>query len=167
MKDKRSCDNNKAGVLTFYHANYNFGGLLQAYALPKVLKNNFGLEAEQIDYIPIAQKIKTQQDNKNGLFKYLYRQIYNLGIIFFDKVNKSNLKYRKQAFDSFINEIPHGETPCDYYTINESLNRYGVFVCGGDQIWNDCKEDQNIEVYTLQFVPSGVKKYPTRRVWQF
>lgn len=158
MADKKVNENNKVGIITFYHTNYNFGGLLQAYALPKVLKNNFGLEAEQIDYIPIAQKIKKQQDNKNGLFKYLYRQIYNLGIIFFDKVNKSNLKYRKQAFDSFINEIPHDETPYDYYTINESLNRYGVFICGGDQIWNDCKEDQNIEVYTLQFVPSAVKK---------
>lgn len=74
------------------------------------------------------------------------------------------LNRRKQAFDSFINEIPHDETPYDYYTINESISRYGVFICGGNPIWNDCKEDQNIEVYTLQFVPSGVKKYPKRRV---
>ena len=149
---------NKVGILSTYHANYNFGGLLQAYALPKVLKEHFGIEAEQIDYVPTVQSAEEEQDNKKGIVKCFYQIIYNFGIFFFDKVNKSNLKYRKQAFDSFINEIPHGETPCDYYTINESLNRYGVFVCGGDQIWNDCKEDQNIEVYTLQFVPSGYKK---------
>lgn len=149
---------NKVGILSTYHANYNFGGLLQAYALPKVLKEHFGIEAKQINYIPTAREIKAKEDNKKGIVQYLYKRIYNLGIIFFDKVNKSNLKYRKQAFDSFINEIPHDETPYDYYTINESLNRYGVFICGGDQIWNDCKEDQNIEVYTLQFVPSAVKK---------
>lgn len=149
---------NKVGILSTYHANYNFGGLLQAYALPKVLKEHFGIEAKQINYISTAREIKGKEDNKKGIVQYLYKRIYNLGIIFFDKVNKSNLKYRKQAFDSFINEIPHDETLYDYYTINESLNRYGVFICGGDQIWNDYKEDQNIEVYTLQFVPSAVKK---------
>ena len=151
-------ENNKVGIVTLYHANYNFGGLLQAYALPKVLKEHFGIEAEQIDYVPTVQSVKEEQDNKKGIAKCFYRIIYNFGIFFFDKVNKKKLNRRKQAFDSFINEIPHGETPCDYYTINESLNRYGVFVCGGDQIWNDFKEDQNIEVYSLQFVPSGYKK---------
>ena len=151
-------ENNKVGIVTLYHANYNFGGLLQAYALPKVLKEHFGIEAEQIDYVPTVQSVKEEQDNKKGIAKCFYRIIYNFGIFFFDKVNKKKLNRRKQAFDSFINEIPHGETPCDYYTINESLNRYGVFVCGGDQIWNDFKEDQNIEVYSLQFVPSEYKK---------
>ena len=149
---------NKIGIITLYHGNCNFGGLLQAYALPKVLKEHFGIEAEQIDYVPTVQSVKEEQDNKKGIAKCFYQIIYNFGIFFFDKVNKKKLNRRKQAFDSFINEIPHGETPCDYYTINESLNRYGVFVCGGDQIWNDFKEDQNIEVYTLQFVPSGYKK---------
>lgn len=149
---------NKIGIITLYHGNCNFGGLLQAYALPKVLKEHFGIEAEQIDYVPTVQSVKEEQDYKKGIAKCFYQIIYNFGIFFFDKVNKKKLNRRKQAFDSFINEIPHGETPCDYYTINESLNRYGVFVCGGDQIWNDFKEDQNIEVYTLQFVPSGYKK---------
>lgn len=151
-------ENNKVGIVTLYHANYNFGGLLQAYALPKVLKEHFGIEAEQIDYVPTVQRVKEEQDNKKGIVKCFYRIIYNFGIFFFDKVNKKKLNRRKQAFDSFINEIPHDKTPYDYYTINESLKRYGVFICGGDQIWNDCKEDQNIEVYTLQFVPSAVKK---------
>lgn len=158
MENERASQKNKAGIITTYHANYNFGGLLQAYALPKVLKEHFGIEAEQIDYVPTVQSVKEEQDNKKGIVKCFYQIIYNFGIFFFDKVNKKKLNRRKQAFDSFINEIPHDETPYDYYTINESLNRYGVFICGGDQIWNDCKEDQNIEVYTLQFVPSAVKK---------
>ena len=149
---------NKIGIITLYHGNCNFGGLLQAYALPKVLKEHFGIEAEQIDYVPTVQSVKEEQDNKKGIVKCFYQIIYNFGIFFFDKVNKKKLNRRKQAFDSFINEIPHDETPYDYYTINESISGYGVFICGGDQIWNDCKEDQNIEVYTLQFVPSGVKK---------
>ena len=46
MEDKK-----KIGIVTLYHGNYNFGGLLQAYALPNAIKNYIGLEAEQIDYI--------------------------------------------------------------------------------------------------------------------
>ena len=49
MKNERAGLYNKAGIITTYHANYNFGGLLQAYALPKVLKEHFGIDAEQID----------------------------------------------------------------------------------------------------------------------
>ena len=158
MKNKRSCDNNKAGVITFYHANYNFGGLLQAYALPKVLKEHFGIEAEQIDYIPDAQKAKAEKKNKKGLIWYLYQLIYNFGIFVFKKVNKNNLNQRKQVFDNFINEIPHSESAYNYDSINQSLSRYGAFVCGGDQIWNECNESKNIEVYTLQFIPLGYKK---------
>lgn len=158
MANKTDNENNKAGIITIYHANYNFGGLLQAYALPKALKEYFGVEAEQIDYMPAAQKLKAERNGKKGLFQQLYQCIYNFGIIFFDKINKTNLNHRKQAFDSFIDEIPHSESTYNYDFIDKSLSRYGVFVCGGDQIWNDCKETKNIEVYTLQFVPSGYKK---------
>lgn len=79
-------ENNKVGIVTLYHANYNFGGLLQAYALPKVLKEHFGIEAEQIDYVPTVQSVKEEQDNKKGIAKCFYRIIYNFGIFFFRKL---------------------------------------------------------------------------------
>lgn len=157
MSDK-GIDKNKAGIVTLYHGNYNFGGLLQAYALPRALKEHFGAEAEQIDYMPAAQKAEAEKNSKKGLLQRLYECIYNFGIFFFDKINKANLKKRKQAFDAFINEIPHSKATYSYDFIDKSLSRYEVFVCGGDQIWNDCKESKNIGVYTLQFVPSGYKK---------
>ena len=58
MKHERIDEEYKAGIVTLYHANYNFGGLLQAYALPIALKKYFEIEAEQIDYIPTEQKKK-------------------------------------------------------------------------------------------------------------
>ena len=51
MQNKRINKKNKVGIVTLYHNNYNFGGLLQAYALPKVLREYFEIDAEQIDYI--------------------------------------------------------------------------------------------------------------------
>lgn len=153
-------EKNKAGIVTLYHANYNFGGLLQAYALPRVLKEYFEVEAEQIDYIPTQKTMETiqQKNDKKGLLWSLYGKVYNLGIIFFDILNKKNLHQRKQAFDNFMNEIPHSAIVYDYDSIHNSLGRYKLFICGGDQIWNDCKIDQNIKIYTLQFVPQGMKK---------
>ena len=157
---ERVCEKNKAGIVTLYHGNYNFGGLLQAYALPKVLKDYFKVEAEQIDYIPIEKKAKKKDNcNKQAIFPRLYQIIYKFGIIFFDVLCKKNLCQRKRAFDRFMNEIPHSSIVYEYDSIkNISLNQYQLFLCGGDQIWNDQKEEQNIKIYTLQFVPSDVKK---------
>lgn len=158
--NKRVCEKNKAGIITLYHGNYNFGGLLQAYALPKVLKDYFKVEAEQIDYIPIEKKAKKKDNcNKQAIFPRLYQIIYKFGIIFFDVLCKKNLCQRKRAFDEFMNEIPHSSITYDYDSIqNISLNQYQFFLCGGDQIWNDQKEKQNIKIYTLQFVTTGAKK---------
>ena len=160
MVDEKTSEKNKAGIVTLYHANYNFGGLLQAYALPKVLKEYFEVEAEQIDYIPTQKTMETiqQKNDKKGLLWSLYGKVYNLGIIFFDILNKKNLHQRKQAFDNFMKEIPHSAIVYDYDSIYNSLGQYKLFICGGDQIWNDCKIDQNIKIYTLQFVPQGMKK---------
>lgn len=158
MEHERISKNNKVGIITLYHGNYNFGGLLQAYALPKVLKEYFGLDAEQIDYIPAEVKIKQKLNDKTDLLKWLYRKIYNLGIAFFDKLNRKNLDKRKKVFDNFLNEIPHSDRAYEYDTIEKSLKKYNLYICGGDQIWNDHKENQNIKTYTLQFVPSNVKK---------
>ena len=156
---ERISEKNKAGIVTLYHANDNFGGLLQAYALPQVLKEYFGIEAEQIDYVPAEQKAEIKRHSKNkNILLYLYQMVYNFGIVFFRICNKKNLTQRKKAFDNFMNEIPHSEMAFEYDSIYKSLGQYRLFICGGDQIWNDCKEKQNLIVYTLQFVPSCVKK---------
>ena len=83
LEDKRINEKNKVGIVTLYHNNYNFGGLLQAYALPKVIKEHFGIEAEQIDYIPAEQKTKIKPNNdKKSVLQYLYQLVYNFGIVF-------------------------------------------------------------------------------------
>ena len=157
MKHGELNKKNKAGIVTLYHGNYNFGGLLQAYALPKVLKDYFDIEAEQIDYIPVESVITIKKNRRNPLY-FWYQVIYKCGISFFALLTKRNRLRRKQVFDYFINEIPHSETVYEYNSIQNSLNHYQLFICGGDQIWNDYKENYNINIYTLQFVPLGMKK---------
>lgn len=148
----------KAGIVTLYHNNYNFGGLLQAYALPVALERYLGISAEQIDY---AFKYQEQQKIKNKIS--IKNIIYYIGEVFFTKSEKKNLQKRKQTFEKFIKFIPHSKYNYEYDTISESLKIYTEFICGGDQIWNDCHQidwyrNEDSDVFTLQFVPESVKK---------
>ena len=56
---------NKVGIVTLYHNNYNFGGLLQAYALPTAVKKYLGISAEQIDYVFIPEQEPKTENEKS------------------------------------------------------------------------------------------------------
>lgn len=147
--ERKKC---KVGIITLYHGNYNFGGLLQAYALPAALKKYFDVSAEQISFCFPTYENTTKEKIT------IERIIYKFGIAFFNAFVKNNLKKRKKAFDRFMEETPHS---CRIYycdNIFESVGRYNTFICGGDQIWNDWKDNRFIEAYTLQFVPPDLKK---------
>lgn len=150
--------NEKVGIVTLYHDNHNFGGLLQAYALPVALERYLGISAEQIDYV-----FKYQEQPKTKGTMSLRSIIYYIGYVFFTKLEKKNLQKRKQAFEEFIKFIPHSNHSYEFDTISQSLDIYTEFICGGDQIWNDCQQinwyrNEDSIVFTLQFVPENVIK---------
>lgn len=149
----------KVGIVTLYHKNYNFGGLLQAYALPMALEIYLGISAEQIDYV-----FKYQEHPQIKDVISLINIINYFGYVFFKKLENKSLQKRKQAFEQFINFIPHSKHSYEYDTISESLDEYTKFICGGDQIWNDYQKvkwyrEEDSYVFTLQFVPEDVKKF--------
>lgn len=148
----------KVGIVTLYHGNYNFGGLLQAYALPTALNKYLGTSAEQIDYIFGAEE---EQRKKEAVS--IRERIYLLGILFFRRLEKGNLTRRKTVFEQFMDDIPHSKQTYDPRSISDSLKIYQKYICGGDQIWNDCQlikwlSEEDSKVFTLQFVPEQIKK---------
>lgn len=149
---------NKVGIVTLYHGNYNFGGLLQAYALPVALEKYLGIPAEQIDYISISEEERETKDIVS-----IWENIYKFGIKFFNKLEKNNFSRRKKVFEQFIKDIPHGKQSYGYNSIVESLKIYKKYICGGDQIWSDYQQtkwfsNKDSRVFTLQFVPEQIKK---------
>lgn len=156
-ENKRQKD--KIGIVTLYHNNYNFGGLLQAYALPTALNKYLGASAEQIDYVSLPAQIAEKSKKSLSIAK-----IINLiGFLFFQKLERNNLIKRKKSFDQFIADIPHSERSYQYENIIDSLEVYNTYICGGDQIWIDCQKmpwfrDVDSKVFTLRFVPDQVKK---------
>ena len=147
----------KIGILTVYHENYNFGGLLQAYALPIALQKYFLLSAEQIDY-----QYAPPYNSNGHLFEqpfHIQTFLYRCGICFFAFLLNPHLTKRKAAMDQFIKDIPHSNKTYQYNSIKDCLKDYDAYICGGDQIWNDeCQTftgQENLQIFTLQFAPSS------------
>lgn len=151
------------GIITFYHENYNFGGLLQAYALPTAIQKYFGLSAEQIDYA-LSVGRDNPASHSHAKVRLMGNPVYRLGIWFFSRLEHTNLSKRKAAFDQFIGDIPHSNQTYDVRTISECRDQYGICVCGGDQIWSDCSIDspsynmEEYKAYSLQFAGPRTKK---------
>ena len=120
----------KQGILTF-HAAYNYGSCLQAYALQTFLNRN-GNEFEIINYRPYNQKgmydlINLKYFNKGVIIK----NIYNL--LHFRKILRRNKKY-----DEFIHKYYYlnSQNYLNESELAEIINNYDTIVCGSDQIWN-------------------------------
>ena len=82
MREMRS-ENDKVAIVTLFHGNYNFGGLLQAYALPVALEKYLEIAAEQIDYAWCYEKEKEQKEERAVSLRKL---LYLFGIRFFSRL---------------------------------------------------------------------------------
>ena len=131
----------------------NYGGLLQAFALPFVIQKHIGIPAEQIRY--------SQQNTGTDLCTSKSKKslsIYQLGINFFSALTSNKRSIRKESFLEFMNDIPHSRNIYSHETIQQCNSNYEIFICGGDQIWNGEMVGEHLDVYTLQFVNQGLKK---------
>lgn len=132
----------KVGIITLYYRNYNYGGLLQAYALTTYLNKKMNLDAEQIAYIPAAKKMSMAErwDLVTGFsIGSLLGKAYIKADILIRSMTKPKLSERfterKRHCDEFRNKVPHSMEVRDgeLAKLNE---KYDIFVTGSDQVWN-------------------------------
>lgn len=141
----------KIGILSLYYKNYNYGGLLQAYALvTAVEKNQF--KAEQICVQPDS---KTHKRNALFFLKIPLR-LMKKG---FKLYVSGKLKERNSRFNSFMQEIHHSEKIYSVENIGEANKAYDGFICGSDQVWNPYYfTPKETDVYTLRFANENKSK---------
>lgn len=132
----------KIGILTLYYHSYNFGGVLQAYALCRYL-NQSGYEAEQIAMdFTLADCFVLQAKSFQGLKKL--RPMLSYGSYkLCQKTEKirhpevaANIRSRKERFDKFGAGIPHSQQVYHIETVKDANAVYDLFLCGSDVIWN-------------------------------
>ncbi len=137
----------RIGILTLpLHTNY--GGILQAYALCKVL-NDAGHEAEVIYLVyPFMPTLKTWAKKLKGFIKgsrvdwlYEYRYV--------KKMAPATL-----YTNEFINErIPHTTEVRNKKSLRRLVKKYDTIVVGSDQVWRPLYA-QYLDIFFCSFLPN-------------
>lgn len=117
----------KIGIITMYYDNANYGGLLQAYALQKVV-TSIGFECEQISYDFYRD---SYGDN---IIKHHLRKIKRFLSSLYNPFYRKNSLYKKEL-KKFEKSIPHSNVRYSK-NISKIESEYDAFICGSDQIWN-------------------------------
>ena len=137
----------KAGIITLYYKNDNYGGIAQGYALQQYI-NTLGIDAELISYQRTPAKIlsKGEELKKLGVkgfvslkadcfFKKTKSKIVNrIARKKYGSSLKDKLQQRKDAFEVSREEVPHSPVYTEDNIVNCS-DRYDYFISGSDQIW--------------------------------
>lgn len=150
----------KVGILSLYYNNSNYGGVLQAYALCRVL-NDMGVNAEQVQ----IRRVFHVQPHKRIISDYLNLEKYiqKVKIIVTPYIEKRYQKLHEQEWNKrvlavkrFRDRIPHSERVYTDDDIAETLDSYDTFITGSDQVWGIT---QYSSPYLLNFVPKGKRKF--------
>lgn len=143
------------GILT-YHAAYNYGSVLQAFATQEIIKQ-LGYKAEIINY---------RMDEQKKFYK-LYRPYY--GIRFFAKdlmqiPVHSQRMLRAERFEKFFQT--YFSLSKEYSSPNEiyfDWSKYSMIVSGSDQIWN--KHSQELEHNSWKYMfPYLLREFQGRKI---
>lgn len=141
----------KVGTVTF-HASYNYGSCLQAYALQKYITN---ISNNEIKYEIINLRNKVQKEmfatpyEKKGLKNFLKKIIY-LNV-------KKDLKRKNALFENFICEKLNITKEFESLEELKKANlKYDYLISGSDQIWNLNAKDFDWSYY-LEFSDKSKK----------
>lgn len=129
----------RVAILTLFYRNYNYGGVLQGYALKKTIEKESGNTVDILRY----------KDGKNPIYSNVIEQSKQYGFkAFFSKIFEKILEKcsfiinrkigtRFAKFDQFIDECVNKDGV--EYTddnISQTLEKYDTYISGSDQVWN-------------------------------
>ncbi len=157
---------NKIGILTLLPRD-NYGGVLQAYALMKILKG-MGFETLLIDrslkkpyFKELSYKNRFRALFKNFIKKYIFFKGESLAYI--NLVNIEREYYKRVAepdvvgvhINEFIKDYIHPKTEKIYQTkdIIENIRNIDAIIVGSDQIWRKSLVEDVFD-YFCQFLRS-------------
>jgi hypothetical protein len=144
----------KVGVLTFHRAE-NFGTVLQVYALQEYILS-LGHEVEIIDY---RNKAIERAYNLFDFHFLIRKNIFaSLSTLFIRIVTFKDRSERKNKYRLFREKYLRISKK-KYFSKDDFGNKYDVYICGSDQIWNNFITGGLDPIYFLNFeTKKGIKK---------
>ena len=130
-------------ALTTKYSAYNFGAMLQTYALQKTIKK-LGAECVVVD---------ADRQKRKGIMPWTTPEqvINNLSYI----KNKDKLQCGYRRFDDFIKSYSLSSQYEDYDALKKNPPIADVYLKGSDQVWNPLDIREN---YFLRFAPDSKVK---------
>lgn len=144
----------RIGTVTF-HAAYNYGSNLQAYALQEFCKKIAKESNEEIKYEIINLRQPVQKElyavyRENNNFKNIIRNILTIPY-------KKDVKQKNERFEKFINtKLNITKEYSSLEEIEKDNLSYDYYISGSDQLWNTTAPDFSWAYY-LTFVKTGKK----------
>lgn len=142
----------KVLIHTLFYKNYNYGAMIQAYALYKTIEDK-DYQCEELLYTQTVQGISARI--KFRLFRVLEIFINPMKWLKEKKQKKSDLAARQEyiriaggdriqiVFEKFMNVEFNTTSVYTPETIKNIPNIYDYYVVGGDQVWNPKWIDSN------------------------
>lgn len=129
-------------VQTFWKSQFNYGQLLQGYALQKFLTDN-GYESYIIRFDSILSRLKE-------LFILLLKgklisDFKQKRLRCFDVFRNENIRYSKRTYGT-------------YQSLKNHPPKADIYVVGSDQVWAYMRNPERRKAYLLQFGEKSVKK---------
>lgn len=140
----------KSAILTLFYQNYNYGGILQGYALQQELKK-LGVDSEilNLDRKSLSGFSEKSPSKKQSIFKRLMFKVNSV-------ISNIFLRERRKAYHVFIKN--HVKCSNGVYTdanIMSANEGYDFFITGSDQVWS---EVSGRDATFLKFVEDNCKK---------
>lgn len=148
--------NKKIGLLTLDSKIYNYGGILQEYALWKYIQN-LGYDCEIIDYDLKSENYTFSL--KRSIFNFSINKLIKRKNVKKNKEQKDDIdvneviNIRKRLFDKFRENMKYSER-VKVHQLSKLQKNYSSIICGSDQIWNP---DYNVPSFFLTFVTPPAK----------
>lgn len=126
-------------ILTKYYRNYNYGGMLQGYALHRVI-TELGYSCDIISYDvnqnknPVYRNV-AQQCKQYGLSSAVKKTLEKV-IAKFNFTIKDVLVSRQELFNKFMEMNAAGTEVFTDENLTALNDKYKMFVSGSDQVWN-------------------------------
>ena len=148
-------------ILTItFHASYNYGSCLQAYALQEYIRK---IEKDKCEYKIINLRTKIQKEMyKNCFEKNDYKNNFKKMIFYREKEDIIN---KKNNFESFINEKLN--LTKEYNSLDEIKKdnlTSDYYIAGSDQLWNLQAKDFDWSNF-LEFTENRKKNIVCGKFW--
>lgn len=136
----------KIGILT-QPLGSNYGGILQNYALQKVLKA-MGHEVRTIDFTPLLGVNKSMKTYLHEIASYLIKHAVFYPTRIYNRLPwQDDLKYMKYFVRKNIPLFSCLKSP------EEEYPKFDAYVVGSDQVWRPCYNKKTLSWMYCDFLP--------------